>query len=99
MVTITFSSDYFFKFENLSQQAHGPPFSKLHTYLPPELRRKMHKKLASKPLAVMERTVPKSAKYANVQSKLNTGLTVDKVRVISAQEYARRRDEVNESIP
>ncbi len=42
----------------------------------------------------MQRRVPKSDKYDHVQGRLDTGLTVAKVRTISASEYARRRDEV-----
>lgn len=42
----------------------------------------------------MERRVPKSQKYGHIQGRLNTGLTVDKVRSVSAREYSRRRDEI-----
>ena len=35
----------------------------------------------------------KSEKYSHVTSKLDTGMTVDKVKVVSASEYSRRRDE------
>ncbi len=42
----------------------------------------------------MERRVPKSEKYAHVQGRLDTGMTVNKVQVITAREFARRRDEI-----
>ena len=42
----------------------------------------------------MQRRVPKSDKYDHVQGRLDTGLTVAKVRTISASEYSRRRDEI-----
>ena len=55
----------------------------------------MHKKLPPKPLSVMERVVPKSKKYANVQGVLDTGATVNKVKVVSCKEHTRRRDEIH----
>lgn len=42
---------------------------------------------------VMERRVPKNAKYENVQSKINSGSTIQKVRHISANQAVRRRNE------
>jgi centrosomal protein CEP41 len=42
----------------------------------------------------MERRVPKSEKYAHVRSVLNTGLTVDKIRSVTAREFAKRRGEI-----
>jgi len=42
----------------------------------------------------MEKRVPKSEKYAHVQGVLDTGMTVDKVKLVSSSEYARRRDEI-----
>lgn len=44
-------------------------------------------------LSVMERRIPQNPKFKNVKSKLNTGTTVDKVRLISHKEYLKRRDE------
>ncbi len=38
--------------------------------------------------------MPKSEKYASVQGKLDTGLTVNKVKVVSSSQYAQRRDEI-----
>jgi len=42
----------------------------------------------------MEKRVPKSEKYSHVQGKLDTGLTVDKVKYVTAREYRKRRDEI-----
>lgn len=42
----------------------------------------------------MERRVPKNEKYSHVQGVLNTGLTVDKVKFVTAREYSKRRDEI-----
>lgn len=42
----------------------------------------------------MERKVPKSSKYANVSGVLDTGLTINKVKSVTAREYAKRRDEI-----
>lgn len=38
--------------------------------------------------------MPKSEKYAHVRSVLDTGLTVDKVKSVTAREFAKRRDEI-----
>lgn len=45
-------------------------------------------------LQTMERRVPKSNRYAHVTATLNTGTTVDKVKFVTAREYAKRRDEI-----
>lgn len=45
-------------------------------------------------MSVMDRRVPKSEKYANVQGKLDTGMNINKVQVITAREFARRRNEI-----
>ena len=42
----------------------------------------------------MEKKVPKNQKYGHVQGRLDTGLTVDKVRSVSCREFAKRRDEI-----
>lgn len=42
----------------------------------------------------MERTVPKSDKYAHIRGTLDTGLTIEKVKFITAREYSKRRDEI-----
>jgi centrosomal protein CEP41 len=42
----------------------------------------------------MDRRVPKSEKYAHIQSSINTGLTVHKVKYVTAREYSKRRDEI-----
>lgn len=41
----------------------------------------------------LERRIPKSEKYDHIQSRLDTGMTVNKVKVVSASEYSKRRDE------
>lgn len=42
----------------------------------------------------MEKKVPKSEKYAHIQGKLDTGLNINKVKVVTAREFAKRRDEI-----
>lgn len=42
----------------------------------------------------MERRVPKSDKYSHIRGTLDTGLTVEKVKFITAREYSKRRDEI-----
>ena len=42
----------------------------------------------------LQRRVPKNAKYEQVQSKVNSGCTVSKIKNISTREYLRRRDEM-----
>lgn len=54
----------------------------------------MHRRVPSKGLSTMDRKVPKSEKYAHVRSSINTGLTVHKVKYITAREYSKRRDEI-----
>ncbi|KAJ1405921.1 Rhodanese-like domain-containing protein [Ochromonadaceae sp. CCMP2298] len=54
----------------------------------------MHKRVAQKGLAPMERRVPKSEKYAHVRGTIDTGMTVDKVKFVTAREYSKRRDEI-----
>lgn len=42
----------------------------------------------------MDRRVPKNEKYSHVQGTLDTGLTVNKVKAVTAREFAKRRDEI-----
>ena len=42
----------------------------------------------------MDKKVPINKKYANVQAKLDTGVTVDKIKYVTAREYSRRREEI-----
>lgn len=42
----------------------------------------------------MEKRVPKSDKYAHIRGTLDTGMTVDKVKFVTAREYSKRRDEI-----
>lgn len=42
----------------------------------------------------MERRVPKNEKYAHVRGTLDTGLTMDKVKFVTAREYSKRREEI-----
>lgn len=53
-----------------------------------------HKRQPLKGLSPMEKKVPVNKKYSNVESKLDTGLTVHKVKYVSTREYAKRRDEI-----
>lgn len=53
-----------------------------------------YKKAPSKGLSTMEKKIPQSKKYANVQSKLDTGLTVNKTKLISNSAFSKRRDEI-----
>eukprot|EP01031_Cornospumella_fuschlensis_P033754 gene33754-40843_t len=54
----------------------------------------MYKRQPAKGLSVMERRVPKSNKYDHVGATLDTGVTVNKVKHVTAREYAKRRDEI-----
>jgi centrosomal protein CEP41 len=42
----------------------------------------------------LDKLTPRNPKYAGVAAKLDTGLTVHKVKVISAAQYAQRREEL-----
>mmetsp|Transcript_24663 Transcript_24663/g.36333 ORF Transcript_24663/g.36333 Transcript_24663/m.36333 type:complete len:323 (-) Transcript_24663:211-1179(-) len=53
-----------------------------------------YKKAPGKGLSVMEKKVPQNKKYANIESKLDTGCTVNKVKFISNSEFSKRRDEI-----
>lgn len=43
---------------------------------------------------MLDKKIPKSSKYANIEAKLDTGLTVHKVRLVSLREISKRRDEL-----
>jgi centrosomal protein CEP41 len=42
----------------------------------------------------MDRRVPKSEKYAHIKGTLDTGPTLEKVKVVTAREFSKRRDEI-----
>ena len=42
----------------------------------------------------MERRVPKSDKYSHIRGTLDTGMTMEKVKFVTAREYSKRRDEI-----
>ncbi|KAG6964987.1 hypothetical protein JG688_00007441 [Phytophthora aleatoria] len=42
---------------------------------------------------IMEKRIPQNPKYKNTQSKIDSGTTVNKVRLISHKEFLKRRDE------
>jgi len=42
----------------------------------------------------LDKRVPRNPKYAGVEGKLDTGLTVDKVRALSTKQYLKRKNEV-----
>lgn len=44
-------------------------------------------------LAAMEKRVPRNPKYEGVESRLNTGNTIDRVKMVSARQYLKRQDE------
>jgi len=50
--------------------------------------------MPQKGLAPLERRVPKNEKYSHVRGTLDTGLTVEKVKFVTAREYSKRRDEI-----
>ena len=41
----------------------------------------------------MDKRVPRNPRYAGVRATINSGMTVDKVRVVTTKQYLRRRDE------
>jgi len=55
----------------------------------------MWKRAPKKELGVLDRKPPSNPKYKNVVGKLNTGMTVDKLKGITAREYVKRRDEIH----
>jgi hypothetical protein len=50
-----------------------------------------YKRQPTKGPSAMERSVPKNHKFDHIQSSLNTGCNVNKVKTVTAREYARRR--------
>jgi rhodanese-related sulfurtransferase len=54
----------------------------------------MYRQSPSKGLKLMDKSVPKNKKFAHIQSKLDTGATVDKVKFVTARECSRRRNEI-----
>ncbi|KAE9291287.1 hypothetical protein PR003_g25075, partial [Phytophthora rubi] len=44
-------------------------------------------------LGIMEKRIPQNPRYKNTQSKIDSGSTVNKVRLISHKEFLKRRDE------
>ena len=54
----------------------------------------MWKRQPTKGLNPLDRKVKTNPKYGHVVGKLNTGLTVDKLKNLSVREYAKRRDEI-----
>ncbi|KAE9284043.1 hypothetical protein PF008_g27254 [Phytophthora fragariae] len=53
----------------------------------------MHRAKAKAPLSIMEKRIPQNPRYKNTQSKIDSGSTVNKVRLISHKEFLKRRDE------
>lgn len=54
----------------------------------------MYKRQPAKGLTAMEKRVPKNEKYSGVKGTLDTGMTVAKVKFVTAREYSQRRDEI-----
>ena len=42
----------------------------------------------------MEKRIPQNEKYAHVKSTIDSGLTMEKVKLVTAREYSKRRDEI-----
>ncbi|ETK97087.1 hypothetical protein F441_00352 [Phytophthora nicotianae CJ01A1] len=53
----------------------------------------MHRAKPKAPLSIMEKRIPQNPKYKNTQSKIDSGTTVNKIRLISHKEFLKRRDE------
>ncbi|TMW55614.1 hypothetical protein Poli38472_010496 [Pythium oligandrum] len=53
----------------------------------------MHRAKPKTPLNIMEKKIPVNPKYAKTQSKIDSGTTVQKVRLISHKEFLKRLDE------
>ncbi|KAL7682241.1 putative Rhodanese-like domain-containing protein [Plasmopara halstedii] len=53
----------------------------------------MHRAKSKAPLSIMEKRIPQNPKYKNTQSKIDSGSTVNKVRLLSHKEFLKRRDE------
>mmetsp|Transcript_23500 Transcript_23500/g.21372 ORF Transcript_23500/g.21372 Transcript_23500/m.21372 type:complete len:301 (+) Transcript_23500:53-955(+) len=54
----------------------------------------MHKRAPPKPLSAMDKRIPKNEKYSHIESKLDTGLTINKVKIVTAKEFSQRREEI-----
>ena len=54
----------------------------------------MHKKQEPKPLGFFDKKIVASKKYKDVTSTINTGLTVNKVKNVTANECSKRRQEI-----
>lgn len=54
----------------------------------------MYRAQTKKKVDFMDQKVHSSKKYSHISGKLYTGLTVDKVKYITARECAMRRDEI-----
>lgn len=50
-----------------------------------------YKRQPSKGVSAMDRAIPKNNKFAHIQSSLDTGTNVNKVKTVTAREYAKRR--------
>ena len=55
----------------------------------------MWKRQPKKPMGLLEKRAPSNPKYKQVMGKLNTGLTVDKLKNITSREFVKRRDEIH----
>ena len=54
----------------------------------------MHKRQEQKPLGFFDKKIVASKKYKDVTSTINSGLTVNKVKNLTANECAKRRQEI-----
>ena len=54
----------------------------------------MSMRRVEKPKSVYDQKVPRSKKYEHITGRLDTGLTVEKVKFITVREFSRRRDEI-----
>mmetsp|Transcript_3254 Transcript_3254/g.5046 ORF Transcript_3254/g.5046 Transcript_3254/m.5046 type:complete len:298 (-) Transcript_3254:30-923(-) len=50
-------------------------------------------KKSKPPVSIFEKKLPENPKYSHITSKLDTGLTVDKVKYVTTREYLKHRDE------
>lgn len=53
----------------------------------------MHRGKPKPSLGIMEKRIPQNPKYKNTQSKIDSGSTVNKIRLLSHKEFLKRRDE------
>jgi len=54
----------------------------------------MHRGVPKKGINPLDKRVPRNEKYSHVRGTLDTGMTVDKVKFVTAREYSKRRDEI-----